>query len=78
MIYTGNSKQAWTLIDMVWPSGKKALIGLGAEPHLCSKEAFISEFLNKLAHSPYLKGLKELNSTDSRLQVLSAKSPAEE
>lgn len=75
LIYSGNSKQAWTLLDLVWLD-RQTCTGLYHGDDYCktaTKEQFRKEFLKKLSSSPYWKGLLELNPGDEILA--SAKKP---
>lgn len=57
MIYSGHASDAWSLLDQVWPKGKKTSI-CGEE---MSKEQFISKFKQQMKKSPFWNDLVILN-----------------
>lgn len=77
LIYSGNSRQCWLLLDQAWLPGKKAVLTVdpafqpgdqqGADLKAKSKEEFLEEFVGQLRNSPYFEDLVKLNAQDSRL-----------
>jgi len=62
LIYTGNSKYAWKLLDRMWPDDGRAVDESG-----WTKKQFKREFLAVLADSPYRDGIGKLNPKDRLL-----------
>ena len=74
LIYSGNSKIAWRLLDEAWPKGTMAN-GFKLDRRkdtyaLVSEAEFKLLFIEKLSHSKYYAGVKKLNPTDRTLQSL--------
>lgn len=74
LIYSGNSELAFRLLDDFWTKGAHAT-NLETLEHSCeivrtSKEKFKRMFLEQLRHSPYLAGVKRLNSANARIRTL--------
>ncbi len=73
LIYSGNSKVAFRLLDKFWKKGTYAG-NLGYEEKSgqvhTSKAQFISMFLEQLRHSQYLNGIKALNQGDPHIRNL--------
>jgi hypothetical protein len=62
LIYTGNSKQAWEFLELVWPEGKLCNdLEYGKK---ITKKEFLRQFLKQLSTSPYRHGLRDLNAGD--------------
>jgi hypothetical protein len=73
LIYSGNSKAAFELLDAYWKNGRYAVnleSGKDCETVKTKKLRFENLFLHQLSFSPYLSGLKILNPTDTRIQRL--------
>jgi len=62
LIYSGNSKYAWKLLDRMWPNQYPVVDESG-----WTKKQFKREFLAVLADSPYRDGIGKLNPKDSLL-----------
>jgi hypothetical protein len=76
MMYSGNSKLAFSMLDQFWPSDAytdSMEMGCTCSPVYTSKGRFVSMFLSQLRYSPYLEGLKKLNQGDSHLAKLKKK-----
>jgi hypothetical protein len=70
LIYSGNSKVAFSLLDEFWSKGLHA-INLGESTDTeTSKDQFKRIFLRQLEYSPYLHDIKLLNRGDSTIQGL--------
>lgn len=80
LIYTGHSKEAWTLTHQAWLEDKKALFTHDPSDEKSFKaggpDEFIGALLKQLKRSPYWKELKELNAGDTRFQQAEGKSKA--
>ncbi len=73
LIYSGNSRTAFHLLDRFWGKGRYAgnlESGEHCELVHTSKEKFAEMLLKQLAYSPYLKELKQLNRGDDRINPL--------
>lgn len=64
LIFTGNSKQAWLLLNEVWPHDG---VADWYYERVGTKEEFRRDFLAQLSTSPYWKGVQSLNPTDTLL-----------
>jgi hypothetical protein len=76
LIYSGNSKLAFNMLDQFWPSDvctDSLEMGSNCTPVYSSKARFVSMFLSQLSYSPYLEGLKKLNQGDSHVANLRKK-----
>lgn len=62
LIYSGNAKLAWKLLDECWPAAKICKWELSVKNESVSKEQFLSEFMKKLHSSPYWTEIKSMNS----------------
>ena len=75
LIYSGNSKVAFTLLDEFWSKGLHAInLGEPADKET-GKDQFKRIFLRQLEYSPYLNDIKRLNRGDSTIQSLKQRQP---
>ncbi|QQE12483.1 hypothetical protein JD969_03150 [Planctomycetota bacterium] len=56
LFYTGNAPQAFTLLDLAYPSNTISISG-----QISSKDQFISEFKAQIQKSPYYTAIRKLN-----------------
>jgi hypothetical protein len=78
LIYSGNSKTAFALLDRFWPEASCAVnidCGPAGENGGTTREKFISMFLYRLELSNYIEQVKELNKNDLRIQKLRHRQP---
>ena len=70
LIYSGNSKVAFALLDEFWGKGFHAINLEEPTDKETSKDQFKRIFLRQLESSPYLNDIKRLNRGDSTIQSL--------